>query len=403
MVTRSLGFEGTRELITRDRPPAAFPAVSLDALGSPFTTGVSWPIRSSPAALADGQHPPLSAHLHPLDGVPFAPDAVGELRMSQETFHAAVMVDEVLELLRPCPPGVVVDATVGGGGHAAAILEDRRDVVLVGIDQDEEALVAADERLGAFGGRAIVRHGRFDELDTILASLPQSGLAPEGSISAVLFDLGVSSHQLDEPRRGFSYRLEGPLDMRMDLHAPTSAGDLVNAADVAELVELFRLHGEQRFARRIADAIVRHRPIATTGELAAVVSDAVPAAHRRRGHPARRVFQALRVAVNNELSVLEVALDKSIELVAPAGRIVVISYHSGEDRIVKRRFRSWSTANCTCPPGLPCTCGATPRARVLTKGAERPRPDEVAHNPRAREARLRAIERLSAEPEETES
>ena len=322
--------------------------------------------------------------------------------MSQGTFHVAVMVDEVLDLLRPCPPGVVVDATVGGGGHAAAILDDRRDVVVVGIDQDEEALAVADERLGAFGGRAVVRRGRFDELDSILAALPQSGLAPEGGISAFLFDLGVSSHQLDEPRRGFSYRLEGPLDMRMDLDAPTSAGDLVNTADVEELVELFRLHGEERSGRRIADAIVRHRPIATTGQLARVVSDAVPAAHRRRGHPARRVFQALRVAVNDELSALEVALDKSIDLVAPAGRIVVISYHSGEDRIVKRRFRSWSTAHCTCPPGLPCSCGATPRARVLTKGAERPGPDEVARNPRAHEARLRAIERLSVAAEETE-
>lgn len=315
--------------------------------------------------------------------------------MSQGTFHTPVMVEEVLDLVRPCPPGVVVDATVGGGGHAAGILDDRRDVVVVGIDQDEEAIAAATERLAPFGGRAIVRQGRFDDFDQIVAAIPQSGLSPDGGLSAVLFDLGVSSHQLDEARRGFSYRIDGPIDMRMDQHSRTSAAEIVNAFDVDELAELFRLHGEERFAKRIAQTIVRHRPISTTGELAAAVSEAVPAAHRRRGHPARRVFQALRVAVNDELTALEVALDKSIELVAPMGRIIVISYHSGEDRIVKRRFRDWSTARCTCPPGAPCTCGATPQARLLTKGAQRPNEDEIARNPRAREARLRAIERLS--------
>ena len=367
--------------VTRARSEAANGAVSV---GAPFPTSTSvvpWLIRSPSAAFADGQHPPLSAHLHPLDGVPFTPDAVGGLRMSQGTFHTPVMVEEVLDLVRPCPPGVVVDATVGGGGHAAAILDDRRDVVVVGIDQDEDALVVATERLAPFGGRAIVRGGRFDDLDEILAAIPQSGLAFDGGLSAVLFDLGVSSHQLDEAQRGFSYRLDGPIDMRMDQHTPTSAADIVNSSDVGELAELFRLHGEDRFAKRIADSIVRRRPITTTGELAAAVSDAVPAAHRRRGHPARRVFQALRVAVNDELRALEAALDKSIELVAPAGRIVVISYHSGEDRIVKRRFRDWSNAQCACPPGAPCTCGATPRARVLTKGAQRPSEDEIAQNP----------------------
>jgi 16S rRNA (cytosine1402-N4)-methyltransferase len=322
--------------------------------------------------------------------------------MSQGPFHLPVMVGEVLDLIRTCPPGVVVDATVGGGGHAAAILADRHDVVVVGIDQDEEALAVATEHLGAYGGRAIVRHGRFDDVDEILSAIPRSGLAPDGGVSAVLFDLGVSSHQLDEARRGFSYRLEGPIDMRMDQHAPTSAADIVNSAQVGELVELFRVHGEERFAKRIAEAIVRHRPIRTTGELAAAVSDAVPPAHRRRGHPARRVFQALRVAVNDELRTLEVALDKSIELVVPSGRIVVISYHSGEDRIVKRRFRDWSTASCTCPPGAPCTCGATPRARILTKGAQRPSDDEIGRNPRAREARLRAIEKIASAPQGTD-
>jgi 16S rRNA (cytosine1402-N4)-methyltransferase len=315
--------------------------------------------------------------------------------MSRETFHTPVMVEEVLDLIRPCPPGVVVDATVGAGGHAAAILADRRDIVVVGIDQDEEALEVASERLRAFGGRAMVRRGRFDDLEAILSAMPGSELASTGGISAILFDLGVSSHQLDEPNRGFSYRLEGPLDMRMDQGAPTSAADLVNTSDAGDLVELFRVHGEERFARRIAEAIVRHRPLTTTKELATVVSEAIPAAHRRRGHPARRVFQALRVAVNDELRGLEVALDESVNIVVPQGRIVVISYHSGEDRIVKRRFRDWSTATCSCAPGSACTCGATPRTRPVTKGAERPSREEIADNPRAREARLRAVERLA--------
>ncbi len=210
----------------------------------------------------------------------------------------------------------------------------------------------------------------------------------------------MSSRQLDAPGRGFSYRLDGPIDMRMDQRSPTSAADLVNTAGAQELADLFRLHGEERFAKRIADSIVRRRPIATTTELADAVSAAIPHAHRRRGHPARRVFQALRVAVNDELKTLETALDKSIDLVAPGGRIVVISYHSGEDRIVKRRFREWSSSQCSCPPGVPCACETAPMARLLTKGAERPSADEIDRNPRAREARLRAIERADAPKDE---
>lgn len=319
--------------------------------------------------------------------------------MSQGPFHTPVMVDEVLDLLRPCPSGVVVDATVGGGGHAEAILADRRDVVVVGIDRDREAIAAASERLRTFGGRAILRQGRFDELDVILDAIPRTEVV-EGGVSAVLFDLGVSSHQLDEPRRGFSYRVDGPIDMRMDQDSPTSAADIVNEADVRELAELFRLQGEERFAQRIASSIKRRRPISTTGELAAAVAAAVPPAHRRRGHPARRVFQALRIAVNDELRALEIALDEGMDRLVPTGRIFAISYHSGEDRIVKRRFRAWSTASCSCPPGAPCTCGSAPRARLITKGAQRPQSAEIERNPRAREARLRAIERVGGSSNE---
>lgn len=313
--------------------------------------------------------------------------------MSQGTFHLPVMVDEVVELLRPCPPGVIVDATVGGGGHAAAILADRRDVVLYGLDQDEDAVAAASDRLREFGARAVVRRARFDALDEVLATAPPPGFTPDSGVSALLFDLGVSTHQLDTPERGFSFRSDGPVDMRMDRRENRTAADVVNTAGARELAEMFKAHGEERFAKRIADAIVRRRPITSTDKLAAVVADAVPQAHRRRGHPARRVFQALRVEVNDELATLERALDSAIELVAPGGRIVVISYHSGEDRIVKRRFRAWATAQCSCPPGAPCTCGATARVRTLTRGAARPSQAEVATNPRAKEARLRAVER----------
>jgi 16S rRNA (cytosine1402-N4)-methyltransferase len=315
--------------------------------------------------------------------------------MSQGTFHVPVMVGEVVDLLRPCPPGVFVDATVGGGGHAAAILADRRDVVLLGIDQDEDAISAARARLSEFGARATVHHGRFDTLGEILAVTPPPGFAPDSGVSAILFDLGVSSHQLDTPERGFSYRLDGPIDMRMDRREGRSAADFVNSADARELAALFREHGEERFAKRVADAIVRHRPITSTNMLAGVVADAIPPAHRRRGHPARRVFQALRVEVNDELAALARALDAAVELVAPGGRIVVISYHSGEDRIVKRRFRVWATPQCSCPSEAPCTCGATARVRMLTRGAQRPSHEEVAANPRAKEARLRAVERLA--------
>ena len=313
--------------------------------------------------------------------------------MSEGTFHEPVMVDEVLALIADAPGGVVVDATLGGGGHAAAILERRADVVLLGIDRDPEAIASAKERLAPYGARAIVRHARFDEIGATLNEALPTEIARSG-VAAILFDLGVSSHQLDDAERGFSYRLSGPLDMRMDQSAGFPAGELVNTAPTSELERLFFEHGEARFGRRIARAIAAARPIESTTQLAEVVAAAVPAAARRRGHPARRVFQALRVTVNEELDVLADALDEAIDLLVPLGRIVVLAYHSGEDRIVKQRFRSWCSPVCSCPQGLPCSCGASARARPLTRGAERPSPAEVARNPRAREARLRAVERL---------
>jgi 16S rRNA (cytosine1402-N4)-methyltransferase len=214
-------------------------------------------------------------------------------------------------------------------------------------------------------------------------------------VSGVLFDLGVSSHQLDTPGRGFSYRADAPLDMRMDRQWGVTAADIVNGEDEQVLARLFAENGERRFARRIARRIVEHRPVETTRQLAEVVRDAIPAATRRTGgHPAKRVFQALRIAVNEELDVLKTGLDAALDLLAPGGRCVVLAYHSGEDRIVKAAFRDAATGGCTCPPALPCACGAVPRVRLVTRGARKPSAAEIARNPRAESARLRAVEKL---------
>jgi 16S rRNA (cytosine1402-N4)-methyltransferase len=302
------------------------------------------------------------------------------------------MLAEVLEVFSPVPAGWALDATVGGGGHARALLESVPQLSVIGLDQDEDAIAAAGQALAPFPDRSRLVRARFDRLADVLASLGDS-VAP---LVGALFDLGVSSPQFDRPDRGFSYRYDAPLDMRMDRSAPVTAADVVNGRTEAELAALFARHGEDRFGRRIAAAVVAARPLSTTLELAEVVASAVPAAVRRRGHPAKRVFQALRAAVNSELEVLPVAIDAALEKVAPGGRIVVISYHSGEDRLVKERFVNAATGGCTCPPGLPCACGAQPRARLLNRGARKPSAAELAANPRAGSARFRAVEILEA-------
>ncbi|MBK9181214.1 MAG: 16S rRNA (cytosine(1402)-N(4))-methyltransferase RsmH [Acidimicrobiales bacterium] len=303
------------------------------------------------------------------------------------------MVERVVELLAAVPPGVVVDATVGGGGHALALLTAHPHLRVVGLDRDPDALAAARATLAPFGERVTLRHTRFDRLGATMHDLGVD------SLSGALFDLGVSSPQLDRPERGFSYRVDGPLDMRMDPGQRFTAAELVNGAPVAELARILRTYGDERFGARIARAIVAARPLHTTTELARVVVDAIPAPARRRGgHPATRTFQALRIAVNEELDVLPAALDQALDLLGPGGRCLVLAYHSGEDRIVKERFRRAATGGCACPPRLPCRCGAVPTVRLLRAGAWRPSPEELAANPRASSARLRAVERLRPVP-----
>ena len=299
--------------------------------------------------------------------------------------HLPVMVAEVVDALRPVPPGVIVDATVGAGGHAAALLHALPQHSLLGLDRDDEALALAGERLASFGDRVDLRRANFDEIGAVV---------PAG-VSAVLFDLGVSSMQLDDPARGFSYRSDGPLDMRADRRQTLTAADVVNGYDEIALARVLARHGEERFARRIAKAIVAARPLTTTGQLAELVRDAIPAPARRRGgHPAKRTFQAIRIAVNGELVTLGDTIDRALDLLAPGGRCAVLAYHSGEDRIVKDRFSEAETGGCVCPPQLPCVCGAVPTARLVWRGAHRPGSAELAANPRSESARLRVAEKL---------
>jgi 16S rRNA (cytosine1402-N4)-methyltransferase len=299
------------------------------------------------------------------------------------------MVDEVSAILGDVPPGPVVDATVGGGGHARALLGAHPQLSIIGIDRDPAALEAAGVALAEFGPRVVLRRARFDAIADVVRDLGHP------VISGALFDLGVSSPQLDRPERGFSYREDAPLDMRMDPDGPLTAADVLNTYDEAALARLFAASGEHRFARRIARSVVAGRPLASTGDLVEAVKRGVPAAARRTGgHPAKRVFQAVRIEVNGELDALGPALDAAIGLLAPGGRVVTLAYHSGEDRLVKDRFAIAATGGCVCPPGLPCVCGAVPTVRLLNRGARKPRPEEIATNPRAEAARLRALEKL---------
>ena len=304
--------------------------------------------------------------------------------------HRPVMLDEILEIFASVPPGWVLDATLGGAGHATALLERHPHLRIVGLDRDGDALAAAKQRLEIFGERAATAHLRFDHLDQAMEALSIDHL------SGALFDLGVSSPQLDRSERGFSYRNEAPLDMRMDQREQWTAGDIVNGYEELQLAQALRRHGDERFATRIARAIVAARPVETTTQLAEIVVSAIPAAARRTGgHPAKRTFQAIRIELNRELEVLPTALDVAIERTVEGGRIAVLSYHSGEDRIVKQRMRFAETGGCACPPELPCVCDAVQTVRIVRGVARTPSETELSTNPRARSARLRVVQRIA--------
>lgn len=333
--------------------------------------------------------------------------------------HDPVMVDRIVELLAVPDdrPAVIVDCTVGAAGHAARLLAASGEGThLVAFDRDPDALELAGRRLAAFGDRVTLVHAPFDHLAEHVAPV----LAQHGPLLGVLWDLGVSSMQLDTPGRGFSFRSFGPLDMRMDSTQPTTAAEIVNSASHAELERILREYGEERHAARIAEAIVEHRPFTTTVALADLIAQAMPRAQRKADrakghHPATRSFQGIRIAVNGELDRFSASLPQALDLAAPApgpsprasatspadggargGRLAVLSYHSLEDRIAKRFF-SDAADGCICPPGLPvCGCGRVPLVQLVTRRAESPSPEEVERNPRSRSARLRVAERLAA-------
>jgi 16S rRNA (cytosine1402-N4)-methyltransferase len=302
----------------------------------------------------------------------------------------------VLALLAPPlenGPALVVDATLGLGGHAAALLAAHPDLRLIGVDRDPRALALSADRLAAYRSRLTLVRAVYDELPDVLAA--------EGveRVDGVLFDLGVSSLQLDDDDRGFSYARETALDMRMDPDSPLTAAEVVNSYPADRLARVIAEFGEERFARRIADAIVRERssaPLTSSARLAELVRDAVPAATRRTGgHPAKRTFQALRIEVNDELGALSRALPAAVAALRVGGRLVVLAYHSLEDRIVKRVLTAGSTVS--APPDMPVIPeSAAPQLRLLTRGAERPDDHEAAANPRSASARLRAAERIRA-------
>lgn len=307
--------------------------------------------------------------------------------------HQSVLVKEAIDYLNIKPTGVYVDATLGGAGHASQIASRlNEDGLLIGIDQDQTAIQAGREKLKTAIPYVKLVRSNFTALPEILDDLKVT------DIDGILFDLGVSSPQLDEEERGFSYKYEAPLDMRMDRSQPFSAAHLVNTASVEELTRIISDYGEERWAKRIGVFIERYRrekQIVTTSQLAEIIKAAIPASARRTGpHPARRTFQALRIAVNNELKALEKVLEEAIPLLRQGGRIVVISFHSLEDRIIKNFFAK-EAKGCQCPKELPvCQCNNQPRLKILTKKPVVPTPDEISQNARARSSKLRSAEKL---------
>ena len=308
--------------------------------------------------------------------------------VEQGGYHLPVLLNETVEALRVLPNGVYVDGTAGGGGHSHAIASRLVNGHLFSLDQDPDAIAQAGARLAGLPATVVRRNFRY--MDEVLR---EQGI---DKVDGVLLDIGVSSHQLDEPERGFSYHTDAPLDMRMSQEG-TSAADLVRDLSETELADIFFRFGEEKFSRRIAQAIVSARtvtPITTTLQLAEIIKNAVPAAVRRDGHPARKVFQALRIAVNAELDCLSEALDIAFDRLQVGGRLAVITFHSLEDRMVKQRFSEFCKG-CECPPEFPvCVCGRTPAGRLVNKKPIEASAEELAENPRSRSAKLRCIEKL---------
>lgn len=307
--------------------------------------------------------------------------------------HITVLKEESVNGLKINPLGVYVDCTLGGAGHSGLIASKLLPGgLLIGLDQDERALAVASDRLASYGERVKLVKSNFQFLKNALSTLHIE------QVDGVLFDLGVSSPQLDEGERGFSYHHDAPLDMRMDQEQPMTAFEIVNHWELEELIRIFYRYGEEKFSRRIADKIIEARakkPIETTFELVELIKEGIPAAARRTGpHPARRTFQAIRIAVNRELEVFETALKDAIEVLKPSGRVAVITFHSLEDRICKEIFKD-NASGCSCPPDFPkCVCETNPTLKLITRKPILPSEQEIERNPRARSAKLRIAEKL---------
>ena len=306
--------------------------------------------------------------------------------------HTSVLLFETVGSLNIIPGGCYVDGTLGGGGHAFEVCKRLGNGRLIGLDQDGDAIEAASKRLMAFQDKITIVRSNYRRIAQVLEEL---GIE---KVDGIYLDLGVSSWQLDQPERGFTYRADAPLDMRMDQRQSRTAADLVNSCSEEELTRIIRDYGEDRFARNIAKHIVRERekePIMTTGRLAEIIKGAIPAKVRATGgHPAKRTFQAIRIELNGELTVLEESIDTMIDLLNPGGRLSIITFHSLEDRIVKNRFRI-NEHPCTCPPDFPvCVCGKKSKGRVVTRKPILPSEEEMRENSRSKSAKLRVFERI---------
>lgn len=299
--------------------------------------------------------------------------------------HISVLLNECIEALNIKPDSIYIDGTAGGAGHSREIAKRLKKGMLIALDRDPDAVRIATDRLKGLPAKVI--NSNFNRMDSVISELGIEG------VDGILLDLGVSSYQLDTAERGFSYHKEATLDMRMS-KSGISAKDIVNTFSANELCDIFRRFGEEKFAERIADKIIKSREtqeITSTLELAEIISSAVPAAARRDGHPARKCFQALRIAVNGELDALEDTLDRAFEILNKDGVLAIITFHSLEDRMVKQKFKEYCTG-CTCPPDFPvCICGKTPKGRLLTKKPVEPSLEELKENPRSRSAKLRVI------------